>query len=164
MYGKIYFRKEQTLTVTEFAKEREVDNQLPRKYIDRHPELFESHISKKGREVDFDDVAYEILDKKYPLPKPIEIIEDTESRAKLIKAQEIIIKLQNTINEQATMIAQAEAQNMLLEDRTEQLHEIKTEKAAVDQELNDVKVKLSDTKSELDKFKKTFLGFYKKIE
>jgi len=35
-----------------------------------------------------DDVAVELLEEVYPLPKPIEVVEDTESRAKLIEALE----------------------------------------------------------------------------
>lgn len=46
-----------------------------------------------------DDMAVELLDKKYPLPKLIQIIEDTDSRNKLLEAQREIIKIQQVIIE-----------------------------------------------------------------
>ena len=58
----------------------------------------------------------------YPLQKPIEVIEDTESRKKLILAQERIIQLQTQLSEKEQLIAQAEAVKLLLEDKKAELN------------------------------------------
>ena len=76
---------------------------------------------EKNAVIDTDSEGYRLLEKQYPLPKPIEIIEDKESRAKLIKAQEYIIQLQDKLNQAQSKIAQAEAMQLLLDDKQKQL-------------------------------------------
>lgn len=112
------------MTITDFCKGRNVDAQAIRKYIDRHPDDFAGHTGKKGREVTLDDYALAILEDKYHFPAPVEVIEDTEARRKLIQAQEMIIQLQIRIQEQTAAIAQAEATKMLLEDKEVQLQRV----------------------------------------
>jgi predicted nuclease with TOPRIM domain len=77
-----------------------------------------------------------LLEKQYPLPQMIQVVEDTESREKLIQAQELIIQLQKKINEQSQLIAQAEATKMLLEDKQVQLEKMEAEKADLQKQLD----------------------------
>ena len=48
-------------------------------YIKGHKELFEGHIVRSGKIV-LDDVAISILENKYLLIKPVEIIKDTTTQ------------------------------------------------------------------------------------
>lgn len=115
------------ILLTNFAESRNEKPDTIRKYISRHKEDFDGHCSFCGTKMEIDDDAVAMLDLVYPLPKPIEIIEDTESRKELIKAQKLIIQLQQKISEQSLALAQAEATKMLLEDKEEQLKEKKDE-------------------------------------
>ena len=77
-----------------------------------------------------------MLERQYPLPQMVQVVEDTESREKLIQAQELIIQLQKKINEQSQLIAQAEATKMLLEDKQVQLEKMEAEKADLQKQLD----------------------------
>ena len=59
-----------------------------------------------------------MLCKKYPLPQPVNVIEDTESRKKLIVAQEMIIKLQQELAEARIKIESVKYKEYLLEAET----------------------------------------------
>lgn len=137
------------MTVTEFLEGRTVERQAVTRYIERHSEEFQGHTSKKGREIELDEVAVGILEKKYPLQSLVEVIEDKESRQKLIKAQEYIIQLQEKINEQSLAIAKAESIQLLLEDKQHQLemaeqreNEWKENQKRTEEELNRVREEL----------------------
>ena len=145
------------MTIAEFCEGRNVDAQAIRKYIERHPEDFNGHTGKKGREITLDEIALEILEKKYPLPQLVQIIEDTESLKKLNKLQEEYIKLQNKWNEQSLLIAQAEAQKVLLEDKELQLQKEQERAEKLEQEL-------ARAKEENAKYKPSWFGFYKKVD
>lgn len=116
------------VTISGFAESRNVDRDTVNAFIRNHPEVKE-HTKRQGKNVviDTDSEGYEILDKQYPLPQMIQIIEDTESRQKLIQAQELIIKLQNKITEQAIEIAEKDTTKALLEDKSAQLDKTQAE-------------------------------------
>lgn len=63
------------MTIKEFIKNRTCERQAVQRYILRHPELFDGHIVKQGKEFDLDDVAVRILAEKYPLAKPVQVIQ-----------------------------------------------------------------------------------------
>lgn len=129
------------LTIVEFAKERNVNRDTVNAYIRQHPEIQkETRMVGKNMVIDTDSEAYRLLDKKYPLPQLIQVIEDTESQKKLIKAQEVIIQLQSRINEQAAKIAHAEAIQMLLDDKEMQLNRANEQI----QELKDMNDRLTE--------------------
>lgn len=138
------------ILLTEFAVERNERADTIRKYISRHKNEFEGHCSISGTKMELDDVAVELLDKVYPLPKPVEIIEDTESRNELLKTQKLVIQLQQKISEQSMALAQAEAAKLLLEDKEEQLKEKKDEIEERKAELNLVKQEVAAERSRAD--------------
>ena len=109
------------MKLSEFAKLRNVHRDTITQYIRRNPELFEGHTKVDGKWLILDEEAERLLDEKYPLPKPVEIIEDKESREKLIKAQELIIQLQDKLGQAQGKIAKAEAMQLMLEDKERQL-------------------------------------------
>lgn len=138
------------MTIAEFINGRNVDSQAVRRYIERHPDEFNGHTGKKGREITLDEVAIEILEKKYPLPQMVQVIEDTESIKKLTIMQEKFIELQERFNQQATVIAQAEAQKILLEDKEHQIQKLEQE--------------LALAKEENAKYKPSWFGLFKKVK
>ena len=99
----------------------------------------------------------ELLGKKYPLPAPVQIIEDTESRQKLIKAQELIIQLQGKLMDAQSQIAEAEATKILLEDKNTQIEKYELIEANYKKQIDELLEELSKEKSKtwIDKlFKK----------
>lgn len=115
------------MILNEFAKSRNEKPDTIRKYINRHPEQFAGHISKSGNKMELDSVAQELLEEVYPLPRPVEVIVDTESREELIRMQKLLIQAQQEMMRMQTLVAQAEAQKILLEDKESQLNDAREE-------------------------------------
>ena len=145
------------VTITDFAESRGTDRDTVNAFIRKHPEIKE-HTHREGKNVviDTDTEAFSLLDKQYPLPQMVQVIEDTESRQKLIKAQEMIIQLQSKLNEQSQLIAQAEATRMLLEDKQKQLDkaqnevlEARSEALEARNEVEAIKDRAEEEKAEL---------------
>ena len=139
------------LKIADFAEERNVDRNAVTQYIRRHDELFKGHTEVKGNCMFVDDDAMILLDKKYPLPKPIEVIEDTESRAKLIKTQELVIQLQDKLNRAQTQIAQAEATKLLLEDKEAQLEREYERSAKAEARIASAEGQMESLRTEIEK-------------
>ena len=62
------------ILLTKFAEQRNEKPDTIRKYINRHKEEFEGHFEVDGHKMTLDVIAVKMLDEKYPLPKPVEII------------------------------------------------------------------------------------------
>lgn len=116
------------ISVAEFAINRGQDRDTVNAYIRNHPEIQEETIRKgKSRYLDTETKAYQALDKKYPLPKPVEVIEDTEARHQLVEAQQLIIRLQQQLVEAAPKIAWAEQNQQMLDTITSENENLKLE-------------------------------------
>lgn len=122
--------------IKDFAESRSVDMKAVSRWMKVHNMPYD-------RSAGLTEEQISILDKKYPLPKPIEVIEDTESRKMLIETQKALIEAQNALILAQKQIAQAEAQRLLLEDR---------------------EAKIEALEKELDSYKPTWFGLYKKIK
>ena len=83
------------MTLKEFAESRNVEYNTLMQWLYRRPDLREQ-MSKEGKSyiLDPESEVYEILDKKYPFPRPIQIVHDEEARAELAAAQKKIQELQ----------------------------------------------------------------------
>ena len=138
------------MKLTEFAKERNVPRDTITQYIRRNPDLFEGHTKVDGKWLIIDDVAEEHLNEKYPLPQMVQIVEDTESRQKLLKAQEAIIQLQGKLQETATQLAQAEATKLLLEDKQEQLAKTELKLAEAEQRERNANEEIIELQQKLE--------------
>lgn len=157
----------------DFAEMRGVKADTVATYIRRHPEIAE-HTSTEGYFMVLDDVAIDMLDKKYPLPKPVQVIQDTESLKKLTEAQEFIIKLQEKMvkmaEENSKLALQAEKVLMLeaaeqekaetigkleaeLEYKNDKIDEEQQAHQATAQELADTQKQLSEAQQELERLK-----------
>lgn len=128
------------MKITEFLEGRLAERQAVLKFISRHPEIFEGHIGKDGREFELDEFAVAELDKQYPLAKPVQIIEGVpqeeydELRAEYIRIQNKVIELQekamsmqDKLLEQESLIAKTEAMQLYLADKEQQIEELKAE-------------------------------------
>lgn len=109
------------ISVADFAEERKQDRDTVNAYIRNHPEIQKETVKRgKSRYLDTESAAFKALERKYPLEKLVEVIEDTEARRQLIDAQQMIIKLQQQLVEAAPKIALAEQNQRLLEAALEE--------------------------------------------
>ena len=149
------------ILLTKFAESRGERGDTVRKYISRHKEMFEGHIDSTGKHMLLDDVAVELLEEVYPLPKPIEVVEDTESRAKLIealerleKAKDLIAELSNQCNQLKIEKMELETSQMLLEEKNK--HEIEVLRSA--DESKNFKIQELETELETERTRKLSIG------
>ena len=146
------------MNISEFARSRGVEPQTVRHYVNDHEDI-KKHTKKVGKTVELSDEAIELLDKIYPLPRPVQLmngVDPDEHKAvqdKLTAAQEFIIKLQNKMMEDQKLLAQAEAQKQLLEDKEAQLNAAKVEGEKKDTEIDDLKKANEDLRVELERLK-----------
>ena len=137
------------MNITEFAAARHIEAQAVSKYISRHPEEFKGLISRVGKEVILSDGAVYLLEKKYPLPKPIEVVVDHQSRDELIKVQREVIRLQQELHEQTQLIAEAKYNQLLLEKRDAEVQQLTEKISERDAELKDQDVLIEEQKAQL---------------
>lgn len=145
--------------LSDFASIRGLKSNTVAAYVNNHPEISE-HTTMDGKQKVLDDIAVELLDKKYPLPKPIQIIEDTESRNKLLEAQRTIIKMQQVIievsAEKERLAIQAE-RVMLLEtaekEKADKISKLEADIERQDELLDRREQELSAVKQELSRLK-----------
>lgn len=143
------------MTISEFAQERNVKQQTVSTFLQRKKSPYDR---KKG----LTPQQYSILDKKYPLPKPIQVVEDIESIKKLVtvqaelnEAKNVIIQLQKELSDTRALEASNEANLRLLEAQTDILEKTKSENKNLYSEIEDLK-------KEINSYKKTVFGFYRK--
>lgn len=153
------------MNISEFARSRGVEPQTVRHYVNDHEDI-KKHTKKVGKTVELSDEAIELLDKIYPLPRPVQLlngVDPEEHKAvvdKLSSAQEYIIKLHETVeqlkdkvNENEKLIAQAEAQKILLEDKNSQLEAARAEGEKKDTENDYLKKANEDLRAEIERLK-----------
>lgn len=156
------------MNISEFAKSRHVEAQTVAIYIRRHQKEFEGLTAKDGKDVVLSDAAIEILDTVYPLPSPVQVVIDHESRDQLVKAQQMIIQLQQKLTDQAEMIAEAKLHRYLLDQKDEEIAKLKLEKTDQEESIKekdrllqekeatvrDLQEELSQKEKELDEERK----------
>ena len=146
------------MNISEFARSRGIEPQTVRHYVNDH-EYIKKHTKKVGKTVELSEEAIELLDKIYPLPRPVQLmngVDPDEHKAvqdKLTAAQEFIIKLQNKMMEDQKLLAQAEAQKILLEDRESQLKIATEEGEKKDTEIDLQKKKIEEQNRQLEELK-----------
>ena len=87
----------------DFADQRGVKPDTVAAYIREHEAEFAGCTWMEGKQKVLDDSAVELLDKKYPLPKPAYVVQDTEAREALAVALRDLAearKIQGAIYEQ----------------------------------------------------------------
>lgn len=124
------------MTITEFARSRDLQVNTVSKYIREHQE-FTGHVRSVGKSRLLDDTALEMLDKKYPLPKPVQIVQGIPEEEHLsalsakdeqIQAlQQIIIDLQQRQADMIEELGDYKGKCLLLEDKARQVEELRSE-------------------------------------
>ncbi len=148
------------MKISEFLQGRSVARQAVTRYINRHDEMFKNHVKKDGKELDLDMVAIEALEKIYPLEMPVNVIDGVPKESfikiqnELIASQKKIEGLQGQLLDVQEQIAVAKAQEFLLEDKTNQISELKEQIGLKNDENKNLKAQLSEEKSK---------GFFAKI-
>ncbi len=144
--------------VSDFAEERNIDRNAVTQYIRRHPEMFEGHTKISGNSLVFDNDALELLDKKYPLPKPAIVVDGVsheeyeELQRKLSDAKDIIMKMQSALAENDKLLIQKDADLKLLEAKdnlfSATIEDLKTEKSILQTEKESLKAEKSALQAE----------------
>lgn len=143
------------MNLTEFLEGRTAKQNAVSNWMKAHSELFRGHTRRVGKFLELDDVAVEILDKKYPRPAPVQVIEDTDALKRLSEAQETIIKLQAMLSEYKGIEARLEASQSVLEARQALLDD-------KEKQLESLKEQNHTLQNELGSYKKSLFGFYRK--
>ena len=114
------------MTLKEFAESRGVEYNTVMQWLYRRPDL-RKQMPKDGKSyiLDPESGVYEVLDKQYPFPRPIQIVQDEEARAELAAAQKKIQELQDRLLQVAPQLARLETIDLLLEQREQELKEAK---------------------------------------
>lgn len=141
------------MKITEFLQGRGVERQAVTRYINRHEDVFKGHTERSGKEIELDEFAVAELDRKYPLLKPVTVI-DGVPQAEFIAIQKELIEshrqleaLQSRMLEMSNRVAIAEAQELLLEDRTRQLEALQAKEEAKEQEIRELREALEQERS-----------------
>ena len=131
------------MKIGQFIQGRGVERQAVSRYINRHKEEFNGHISKDGKEMELDSYAVSVLEEVYPLAKPVTIIEGVPHeeyirlQEELINSHKIISDLQNRLIEQQNVLTDMKVSYALLE----------TKEKTIDDELTALKEELEQEKS-----------------
>lgn len=142
------------MKIKDFVKERNISYDTVRRYIVRNENIFRGHVGIRGK-IDLDDVAVELLNQKYPLKKPVEIIQDdVAARQQLIKAQETIIDLQEHINHMLPFVWDYEHHQELLESAEKETEKAVKEKEKVEQVADFLHKKVGEQFSEVDELRR----------
>lgn len=129
------------MRVTDFLQGRDVERQSVTRYINRHEDVFKGHTKKVGKEIELDSIAVEKLEKVYPYPKPVTIIngvpqeEFIRVQNELIASQQRTSELQSRLLEAQEQIVIAKATELLLEDKKQRISELEAKAEADKDEI-----------------------------
>ena len=139
------------MTIKEFCGVRP-NIQVPSviKYMKRNSDLFEGHISGSGQQTELDAVAIKLLEEKYPMPMELIPSPNMELLAELDKAKNMIIKLQEEALVQEKLLAKAELDKIMLEERSIQLLEAKSSCAELQTQNSSLHEEIGSLKAQLE--------------
>ena len=111
------------MTITEFAESRGVEPQAVNRYLLRHKDVKGTCV-KNGKTIELSEEALELLQKKYPVPKPVQIIKGVpqEEYDKLLKmyaaAEKEIADIQGLRMEETKLLMKTKEKLFQLEDKS----------------------------------------------
>lgn len=145
------------MNITDFAQSRGEQPQTIRMYMSRHQELFEGHTTRNGKSVELDEEAIKILEEQYPLPEMVQIIRDPElekelewTRQQLNHTMTENSDLKSRIIEMTGIAARAEANQMMLEDKENQLAQTRERLDKTEEKLEKKDEILEQMRAELE--------------
>lgn len=118
------------MTLKEFAASRGVEYNTLMQWLYRRPDL-RGKMRKEGKSyiIDPGDGIYEVLDKQYPPPKPIQIVQDDEARQDLAEARKKIEMLQDRLLQAGEQLRELEGTRLLLEQRNQEIEQLQAREA-----------------------------------
>ena len=118
------------MTLKEFAEGRGIDYNALMQWLWRRPEL-RNQMGKEGKSyvLDPESEVYAALDKKYPPPKPIQIVQDDEARQALAEARKKIEMLQDRLLQAGEQLRELEGTRLLLEQRNQEIEQLQAREA-----------------------------------
>ena len=125
------------MTITEFAESRNVEAQAVSRYLVRHPQE-KASCRKVGKTIELSDEAFELLDKQYPLPKPVQVINGVP--------HEEYEAVQKRLDETKDLLLAMEDKSSFMEKT---LEDVKTEKAAIQAENKALHAKIESLNADL---------------
>ena len=145
---------ENTMKLIDFCSIRTIQVQTVSRYIERHPELFEGHVSKDGQYSVLDEIAENILAEKYPI-KPVEVSgEQLKLLQELLEKEKEINLLKSNINNLLSEMNKLSGVQYLLESKTSELEEIKEDSKKLERSIFDLEKQNQDLLKELESVKK----------
>lgn len=134
------------MKIKQFIEGRNISYDTVRKYIVNNAERFKGHVGKSNNII-LDEVAIKILEEKYPLPSPVQIVKDTAAREKLQELQEkyaTVLEENNRLtkdnanllllqHKQHLLEMEMEEKNQLLEESRINVVKILEEKTAIEE-------------------------------
>ena len=109
------------MKIQEFVKGRNISYAAVFQYIKRHSDLFDGHIGKSNNIV-LDDTALQILDERYPLAQPVQVVQDVEARERIAELQEkyiFLLEENSRLTQENANLMLEHHKNMLLEEELE---------------------------------------------
>lgn len=122
------------MNLKDFSVSRNVDMKAVSRYMKRHGMIYNKACGLTAEQI-------QILELKYPMPSPVQVVEDKETREQLLLTQKALIDTQRALIEAQKLIAEAQASKLLLEDKEAEINRLK---------------------NEIESFKPTVFGLYKK--
>ena len=138
--------KEELVNIKQFAELHNQNQRTIIMYIKRHKEMFDGHVTKIGNSKYLDNEAIKILEHKYPLPKPIPVVENIETQKKYMLSLEKINYLQEKILDLQKQLQESKTLRLLLEKSQEQTQKLSDE-------LISLKVKMESQEEQYNKLK-----------
>ena len=142
-----YIRGVNSVKISQFARKHEVEPQAVSRYISRHPEIQAACAQENGRVVDLSPEAVALLEEQYPAPKdPVQVVvgvpqskfdalseDHAELQKKYAALLEKVARIQEERVAEQKRLAEAEATQLLLEDKEKRLVEEQERAAAAEQ-------------------------------
>lgn len=123
------------MNIREFAYTHDQQPGTVATYIKRHKNLFNDHIEKVGNNTELDDEAIRLLELQYPLPKPIQVVENTETQQKYINSLEQINYLQNQLLQFKEQLQEFKSLKLLLEEKNNEYKIAKDKIESLNEEI-----------------------------
>lgn len=126
------------MTLKEFAESRGIEYNTIMQWLWRRPELRQK-LPKEGKSyiIKPGDGIYEILDKQYPFPRPVQIVQDEEARQELAETRKKLLELQEAMIAITAKAAQAEAMQLMIEQKDAELERTKQRAEEAEKEGNE---------------------------
>ena len=137
------------MKIKDFIDGRNVSYQTVRKYIVNHPDIFKGHVGRANN-IDLDEDAIQLLEEKYPLTKPVQVIQDTSARDELLelhKKYAVAMEKITALTEQNADLLVVKSKQLLLEGENRNLSEKLNES---EEQLQNLKIKLEQQKNSYD--------------